>query len=248
MTARGKQNSLSNTNGDNKVSLSIVVPAYNEEALIIHTIEHLLNISHQWVDDFEVIIVDDGSSDKTPEIIDQLAQKYDTIHAYHQNPNRGFGATVRKGFENSAKHFVMVCPVDYLFTLEDFDIYLALIKYSDIVIGYRRHRRQELPFYRRLVSSVYHTMVNIFFKLNFFDVNWIHMYHREQIPLFIGDSEGVFFLAENIIKAKRLGLKITGVDVNYIERPAGVATGIKPLTILKTVRELLSFYFRQMRT
>ena len=86
----------------------------------------------------------------------------------------------------------------------------------------------------------------MFFKLNFFDVNWIHMYHREQVPLFIGDSDGVFFLAENIIKAKRKGLKITGVDVNYVERTAGVATGIQSSTILKTVRELLRFFFKRL--
>ena len=237
-----KQSAPSISKGDGKISLSIVVPAYNEEALILHTVEHLLAISHQWVDDIEIIIVNDGSSDRTPEIIDQLAAKHGAIHAYHQNPNRGFGATVRKGFENSTKTYVMVCPVDYLFTLEDFDIYLALIKYSDIVIGYRRHRRQKLPLNRRLVSSVYHILVNMFFKLNFFDVNWIHMYHREQVPLFIGDSDGVFFLAENIIKAKRQGLKITGVDVNYVERTAGVATGIQSSTILNSAG-IIAFLF-----
>ena len=60
MTAHGKQNSPSDANGDNKISLSIVVPAYNEEALITHTIEHLLNISRQWIDDLEIIIINDG--------------------------------------------------------------------------------------------------------------------------------------------------------------------------------------------
>ena len=230
-----------------KVSLSIVVPAFNEEALIKQTVEHLLRTGRQWVNDLEIIVVNDGSVDRTPEIIDQLARDRDNVRALHQRPNRGFGATVRMGFQNATKAYVMVCPVDYRLTLEDFDIYLALIKYSDIVIGYRRHRRQDLPFYNRMVSSVYHFLVNLLFRLNFFDVNWIHMYHREQLMLFLGESNGVFILAEHIIKAKRMGLRITGVDVAYVERTAGVATGIKPKTIINSAWELVVFFLKQGR-
>ena len=221
-----------------------MVPAYNEEALVAHTVEHLVTTAPQWAEAVEIIVVDDGSTDATPGIIDDLAGRYPMVRAVHQVPNRGFGATVRLGFEHATQPYVMVCPSDYHFTLEDFDIYLALIKYADIVIGYRRHRRLDLPFRRRMVSAVYHLLVNALFRLNFYDVNWIHMYRRDQLPSFLGRSDGVFVLAENIIRANRLGLRIMGVDVNYTDRTAGVATGVKPRTIIATIRELLAFYAR----
>ena len=229
---------------DKKVGLSVIVPAYNEEKMIEQTIVHLLTTGETCVDNLEIIIINDGSHDKTPEIIDSLEKKYNDVQVFHQKSNRGFGATVRKGFKNASKNYVMVCPVDYQFTLEDFDIYLSLIKHADIVIGYRRHRRENLPLYRYLVSTIYHLFVNSLFRLNFFDVNWIHMYRRERLDQFMGESNGVFFLAESLIRAKRIGLRIIGVDVSYVERSAGVATGIKPTTIFSTIFELICFFVK----
>lgn len=229
------------------VSLSIIVPAYNEEDQLAHAIDHLLETAPKWAEDVEVVIVNDGSTDSTGRIIEALAEKYENVIGVQQEINRGFGKTVRVGFRRATKNYVMVCPADYRFTLEDFDIYLVLIKYADIVIGYRRHRRQQLPLFGKMVSSVYHLVVNIIFRLNFFDVNWIHMYKRDQIESFLGNSDGVFLLAENLIRAKKLGLKIVGVDVNYTERETGVPTGVQPGTILKTIRELLTFYFNRNR-
>ncbi|OHC75527.1 MAG: hypothetical protein A3G18_09365 [Rhodospirillales bacterium RIFCSPLOWO2_12_FULL_58_28] len=233
------------TKKDSKASLSIVVPAYNEEELIAHTVEHLLATAPQWVDDLEVIVVNDGSSDSTGRIVDELANKYKNVIGIQQKKNGGFGITVRTGLMRATKTYVMICPADYRFTLEDFNVYLVLIRYADIVIGYRRHRRLQLPFYGKMVSAIYHQLVNLVFNLNFFDVNWIHMYKRDQIETYLGKSDGVFLLAENIIRAKRLGLRIVGVDVNYTERESGIPTGVQPRTILKTIRELFIFFFNR---
>lgn len=231
----------------NAVSLSIVVPAYNEEDKLAEAVEHLLKTAPRWADEVEVIVVNDGSTDRTGRIVDELAARHENVIGIQKETNSGFGHTVRAGFQRAAKKYVMVCPADYRFTLEDFDIYLVLIKYADIVIGYRRHRRQNLPFYGKMVSRFYHVLVNLAFGLNFFDVNWIHMYKRNQIESYLGQSDGVFLLAENLIRAKRLGLRIVGVDVNYAERESGVPSGVQPKTILKTIRELLVFYFERNR-
>ncbi len=238
-------NTAGSKDGDTAVSLSIVVPAYNEEDLLAHTIEHLLDTGPE---DVEVIVVNDGSADSTGRIVDELADAHEKVIGIQLEKNQGFGKAMRTGFKRASKTYVMVCPVDYRFTLEDFDVYLVLIKYADIVIGYRRHRRLELPFYRKFVSSVYHLLVNLIFNLNFFDVNWIHMYKRDQIESYLGKSDGVFLLAENIIRAKRLGQRIAGVDVNFTEREAGVATGVQPKTILKTIKELFAFFFSRQQT
>ena len=86
--------------------------------------------------------------------------------------------------------------------------------------------------------------MNLVFRLNFYDVNWIHLYRRKQLQEFVGQSEGVFLLAETLIKAKRLGLKIIGVDVDFTDREAGVATGVQTGTILTTLRELFTYLLR----
>jgi glycosyltransferase involved in cell wall biosynthesis len=222
-------------------SLSIIVPAYNEELLLRGAIEHLVLTAPLHTDVVEIIIVNDGSKDSTGSLADELAAKHDIVSVYHQVPNQGFGATVRHGFRKAQNTYVTYIPVDYHFSAKEFDIYLTLIKYADIVIGYRRERRKELGVYPWMVSAFYHLIVNLVFRLNFYDVNWIHLYRREQLQDFVGQSEGVFLLAETLIKAKRLGLKIVGVDVDFTDREEGVATGVQTGTIFKTIRELVGF-------
>jgi glycosyltransferase involved in cell wall biosynthesis len=233
-------NTTAETSPEN--SLSIVVPAYNEEKLLSAAVEHLVRTAPLHSDAVEIIIVNDGSKDSTGTLADELAAKHDIVSAYHQSPNQGFGATVRHGFRKAKHTYVTYIPVDYHFSAKEFDIYLTLIKYADIVIGYRRERRKELGFYPWMVSSFYHLLVNLVFRLNFYDVNWIHLYRRGQLQEFIGKSEGVFLLAETLIKAKRLGLKIVGVDVDFTDRKEGVATGVQTGTIFKTIRELADFF------
>jgi dolichol-phosphate mannosyltransferase len=224
-------------------SLSIIVPAYNEEKLLRGAIEHLVLTAPPHTNKVEIIIVNDGSKDSTGALADELAAKHEIVSVHHQSPNQGFGATVRHGFRKARYTYVTYIPVDYHFSAKEFDIYLTLIKYADIVIGYRRERRKELGVYPWMVSAFYHLMVNVVFRLNFYDVNWIHLYRREQLQKFVGQSEGVFLLAETLIKAKRCGLKIVGVDVDFTDREEGVATGVQTGTIFKTVRELLRFFF-----
>ncbi len=248
MTERGTNaDGQSRVGRRSDVSLSIVVPAYNEEALLAGTVGHLLETAPRCVEEVEIVIVDDGSADATGRLADELAQAHDNVVTIHQPRNRGFGETVRTGFMRATKDYVMVCPADYHFTEEEFDIYLVLMRHADIVIGYRRERRTKLRFLPWLVSAGYHFLVNTLFRINFYDVNWIHMYRREQIGSFLGASEGVFFLAETMIRARQQELKVVGVDVGYTERPAGVPTGVKPGTILKTLRELFSFLLRGNR-
>ncbi len=229
-------------------SLSIIVPAYNEELLLRGAIEHLVHTAPPHTEKVEIIIVNDGSKDSTGALADELAAQHDIVSVYHQSPNQGFGATVRHGFRQAKCTYVTYIPVDYHFSAKEFDMYLTLIKYADIVIGYRRERRKELGIYPWMVSAFYHLLVNLVFRLNFYDVNWIHLYRREQLQKFVGQSEGVFLLAETLIKAKQLGLKIVGVDVDFTDREEGVATGVQTGTILKTFRELFGFLIKRSKS
>jgi len=232
------------SNDKSKSSLSIVVPVFNEEALISDAVQQLVETASEWVDDAEILLVNDGSHDNSPKIIDDLAEKFDMVRALHQSPNKGFGAAVRKGYEYATKDLVTYCPADHHFSDKEFDIYLTLINHADIVLGYRRERRSEQTLYAWMRSRYYHLLLVWFFKLDLFDVNWIHMYHRDQLPHFLGQSDGPFFLAENLILAQRLKKRILGVDVEYKERELGVATGAQIKTVYRTLRDFFVFFFK----
>lgn len=224
--------------------LSIVLPVYNEEGLVGDTIEHLLAAARRMEMPTEIIVVNDGSVDCTHEIIHAAAAAAPEVNAYDMDRNRGFGGAVRFGITRARYALVIFCPADYLMTQQDFDSYLALIRHCDVVIGYRRVRRLALPLYPRLVSSIYHVCVNLLFRLNFFDVNWIHTYRTDAILSCLGQSDGVFFLAETLINAKRAGLNIVGVDVRFVDRDIGVASGLRSKTILRTLRDMFRFRLR----
>ena len=228
------------------IGLSVIVPAYNEEALLKGVVEHLVKTIPGLGLPAEIIIVDDGSLDGTPALADELAAAHDVVSVHHHQRNQGFGATFRTGLECARLRYVMYTPADYNFSAKEFDIYLTLIKYADVVIGYRRERRKDLGVYPWLISVVYHRLVNLTFGLNFYDVNWLHMYRRDQVLNILGRSEGVFLLAETLIRARRRGLKIIGVDVDFIDRTAGTATSTKPGTIFKTLFELFRFLFSEV--
>ena len=227
--------------------ISIVVPAYNEEVLLETFLEMLLSTSLNWGQTIQIIVVDDGSNDGMPQILDRLSTLHPEVSALHLRKNCGFGGALRAGMANVSQDLVMFCPVDYAFTDRDFETYLALIKYTDVVIGYRRNRRLGLPFIQRLSSTVFHLFVNTLFGLNFFDVNWIHMYRREHLDLIIGKSDGAFLLAENLIRANENGLTIVGVDVSIVPRQGGVATGVKLRTIIKCFLEMLVFFISNQK-
>jgi glycosyltransferase involved in cell wall biosynthesis len=195
----------------------------------------------------EIIVVNDGSSDDMPRILDQVAACHPEISALHLMKNHGFGGAVRAGLARVTQPLVMFCPADYVFTDRDFETYFVMIKYSDVVIGYRRNRYLSLSLRQRLSSTVYHFLVNTLFGLNFFDVNWIHMYHREHLNLITGKSEGAFLLAENLISATENGLRVVGIDVGIEARKAGEATGVKLKTILTCFLEMLSYYLKSHR-
>lgn len=228
--------------------LSIVLPAYNEEGLVGGTIDHLLAAARRLDMPTEIIVVNDGSRDRTGEIIHAAAAAAPEVTAFDLDRNMGFGGAVRFGVGRARYALVIFCPADYRMMQQDFDSYLSLIRHCDVVIGYRRVRRLALPLYPRLVSSVYHVFVNFLFGLNFFDVNWIHIYRTDAIMPCLGRSDGVFFLAETLINAKRAGLDIVGVDVRFADRDIGVATGLRSKTILRTVRDMFRFYLRNGRS
>ena len=188
----------------NKYSLSLIIPAYNEEQGINNAILANLDVLKDKVINFEIIIIDDGSKDNTKKIVEENFINTNNIK-FHSKSNGGFGSAVKKGIELAEKDYIMFAPVDSPLTNEVLNTFLSYIGKADILVSYRKSRKgysQRM----KLNSFIYHFLISKLFRLSLRDYNWIHLYKRE---LFNKDIEitydGIFMLAEVLIKAKRKG-------------------------------------------
>lgn len=114
----------------------------------------------------------------------------------------------------------------------------------DVVVGYRRRRHSVIRLKPWLISRVYHSVLRLLFGLRFTDVNWLHFYRSQVVEKKTGNSDGVFFLAENLICARRSGFRITGTDIGFLERKGGRGSGHRVATIVRTMIEMLKFAVR----
>ena len=220
-------------------SLSAFMPAYNEEANIRRVAEDALAKLRQLTDDLELILVNDGSRDKTGAIIDKLASEFPEIIAKHHEVNRGYGAALRTGFSSCKKEFIFYTDGDGQFDAAEIAKLIPLIEKADVVSAYRIDRKD--PWNRKLNAWLYNTFLLIFFHLNVRDVDCAFKLYRarffDKVEL---KSDGALIDAEVLIKLKKAGAKIVQVGVHHYPRLVGEQTGSKLKVILKTAREIRS--------
>ena len=160
---------------NNAPDLTIVVPIYNEEANLDRAIPVMLDTIDELDLPCEIILVNDGSLDRSKEIIDEICAKYDCVSSVNHEINEGFGAAIKSGFKCASGQYIMYYPADSILRVAEVQNYLALIKNCDVVVGYRRGR-PDYTLYRKVNSILYYMLVNLLFGLRLNDVNWVHMY------------------------------------------------------------------------
>jgi glycosyltransferase involved in cell wall biosynthesis len=128
--------------------LSIFLPAHNEEGNIERVVEGFKALLPRLTDDYEVIVVDDGSSDHTGQIADRMASADRRVRVVHHPFNQGYGAAVASGIAAASKPYVLLCDGDGQFDPADLALLTARIKDFDVVVGNRVHRADN--FMRRL--------------------------------------------------------------------------------------------------
>ena len=234
------------TNGKFTRGISVFFPCYNEEASVERVTRAALKACDRLFMDYEVIIVNDGSKDRTAEIADRLAAEHPRVRAVHNRPNRGYGGALARGFREATKEFVFYTDGDGQFDFEELELLLPMLARFDIVSGYRKNRRDPLP--RKLNAALWGGLVNMLFKLKIRDVDGaFKIYPRrfiEEIDLL---STGALIDTEMLAKARRLGYSIGQVGVTHYPRTAGQQTGANLRVILKAFRELfkLSRHIRE---
>ena len=225
--------------------LSFVFPMWNEEAMIVRTVGAAREAGERLVADgraasFEIVLVDDASTDATGKIADDLAVDDLRIEVVHHATNRTLGGAIRSGFAASTGDVVLYTDADLPCDLVEVDKALRLMRVyeADIVSAYRFDRTAE-GVQRAVYSFAYNHLVRWAFRVRVRDVNFAFKLIRRRV---LDDlelvSEGSFIDAELVAKAHRRGFAIVQFGVDYIARTRGVSTLSSPGVIVRMVREL----------
>jgi glycosyltransferase involved in cell wall biosynthesis len=219
------------------LSLSVFFPCYNEEANVERTTLAALEACAGVTDDFEVIIVDDGSADRTGEIADRLAGEHDRVRVVHNRPNRGYGGALQAGFLAAKKRWVFYTDGDGQFDFREIGKLVELLDRYDIVSGYRLRRVD--PALRRFNGWGWTRLCNLLLGTRLRDIDCaFKIYPRKLFDEITMRSEGALIDAEILAKATRRGYRIGQVGVNHYPRTAGAQTGANLRVIARAFVEL----------
>jgi glycosyltransferase involved in cell wall biosynthesis len=224
-------------------SLSVFFPAYNEEANIKKTVERAVStlpkIAHQW----EVIVVDDGSTDKTGVITKKMIKKEKRIRMITHTPNRGYGAALKSGLYNSEYDWIAYTDSDGQFDFGEIDRFLEFTSQADLILGYRLKRSDS--FYREVLQKILSLANFVLFGLKVKDVDCGFKMLKKEVVDRIGPliTESAMTETEFIVKAKKAGFKMIEVGVTHFPRAGGAQTGGKLKIISKAIVEGLSLWW-----
>ena len=220
-------------------ALSFFFPAHNEAANLEALVDEALATLPGLADDFEIIAVDDGSRDDTPQIADRLAASHDRVRVVHHEVNRGYGAALGSGFAASRHPLICFLDGDRQFKVEDVGRLLERLAADDrpdAVVGYRLQRAD--PFIRLLYARVYRLCLRIFFGLRVRDPDCAcKLFRREALRGIAIESGGAFMSAELLIKLTQRGRRLAETGVPHYPRTAGSPTGARPSVVLRAVKD-----------
>ncbi|UCG46974.1 MAG: glycosyltransferase family 2 protein [Phycisphaerales bacterium] len=225
-------------NPRSELSLTVFFPCYNEQENVARTVSAALAVLENLNADFELIIVDDGSSDETGPIADQIAAKNPRIKVIHHETNLGYGAALQSGFRAAAKTLVFYTDGDGQFDIAEMPPLLPLMEHADIVSCYRLNRRDNLI--RKINGWCWTKLVCILFRLKLRDIDCAFKLYKTRIFDNIEMvSAGALIDAEILARAARKGYTITQAGVHHYPRTAGKQSGAGIRVILRAFRELL---------
>jgi glycosyltransferase involved in cell wall biosynthesis len=224
--------------------LSIVLPAYNEELNLEVMVERCLEIIPRITSmPFEVVGVNDGSSDQTGPRLERLAARYPLVKALHHPHNLGCGQALLTGFRHTRYQCIFYSDADLQFDLGDLQRFLPYVADYDLILGYRLARQD--PWHRRLFAYSWKRLLYLLFHLNVRDINCgFRLIKREVLAPMEIESMGAMFFAEFLIKAISGGAKYIEIGVNHYPRGSGKPTGGNPRVVARAFKEMFRFFWR----
>jgi putative flippase GtrA len=227
-------------------SLSVVLPAYNEETVIAEAVYGIASILTPWVQDFEVIVVNDGSRDSTQAIVEHIMATDSRVRIINHPVNLGYGAALVSGFEAATKDLVFFTDSDGQFDAHDLEPFFPLIEKYDVVLGYRIKRRDR--WMRKLNAWGWNLLVSLLLGVRVRDVDCaFKLYRADFFHTHRLETRGAMINAEILYKLKRCGYTYTQVGVRHLPRRSGQATGARLSVIVRALRELFTYAWKWHR-
>jgi glycosyltransferase involved in cell wall biosynthesis len=224
-------------------SLTVFFPVYNDEFTVRRVTEKALLVCRGLTDDFEIIIVDDHSPDRSGEIADELARTYDEVRVVHHARNLGYGAAVRSGLAASRKELVCFTDGDDEYDLYDLEKLWALRAHYDLIITFRYVRRYS--GFRIVISRVYNRVLRRLFFTRYRDVSTgLRLVRKEIVDQLDLEASSPFIGAEIAIKTMLRGHRVGEVGIQTFPREFGTGTATSPQNIYRTIVDMLRCHRR----
>jgi glycosyltransferase involved in cell wall biosynthesis len=225
------------------LGISVFLLAHNEEGNIERVVEGFKAELPKLTDDYEIIVVNDGSSDHTGQIAERIAAADHHVRVVHHASNRGYGAAVISGINAASKAYVMLSDGDGQFDPADFARLAAKVGDYDVVVGRRLHRADSLM--RRLNGKAWSILMRLLFGLRITDVDCgFKLFKREVLSNLELEAEGAMITTELMAKLAGRGARITEVSVRHLPRTAGEQSGNSLRVIVRAFKELSTLYWK----
>lgn len=217
--------------------LSIFFPFWNEEKNIRSVVEKAVVVAKKVAKKWEILMIDDGSTDKTAIIGRELERKYSEVKLISYTPNRGYGSALKIGLTKSKYNLVVFTDGDGQFDFAQVEKFLEKLDGNDIVIGFRSVRRDSLVRHILMLYLKVHDLVLFGFKFQDIDCGFKLFTKKALKSILPLKSEGAMITTEILARARKNGLKIVEVGVNHYPREFGVQSGANFRVLFRALKE-----------
>jgi len=223
--------------------ISFVIPAYNERESIPGMLNSCLETARSLSTDFEIIVVDDGSTDGTSEAVSLVQAQNTEVVLIRHGRNMGIAQATRDGFAAARYAHVFYTDADAQFDPGDIRTLLPYADKYDFVVGYRVRRAD--PFHRKFNAWLYNLCLRILFRIPLRDIDCaFKLIKTDSLQSLKANSRSAFYFAELVNEAARAGMTFYEVPVNHYPRQHGVQTGAKPGVVIKAMLDMACYALR----
>lgn len=223
-------------------SVQAFVPAYNEEKTVGVVIERTHEVLSRNCSDFEILALDDGSTDATGRVCDEAARRLDRVRVVHRANGGGWGNVVKYAFLNCEHDWIAIIDSDMQFDPYDLEKFIPFLHDHDIVISGRMNRQDSAS--RRFITWMDKFLLKALFSVSFYDLHWVKFIRMSFVDKSKVTGDSPFIETDILIRARRKGARIKQIWLPHHPRAHGSATGASFKSVFGSVKEMAALYLR----